>query len=182
MDDGICLNFSTLYWGTGVYVLNMSVMNNSTRLITRRPFSVDLFYELIGKYNIRFLYTPASYALGITSDPRAKQVNLSSIKFWALGASNVSESIRDSVDELLKLTGGRSFNFYGTSESGFLAADFFKRKPNAVGKIAINMQARIVDENGEPLQVGEHGEVVVKSVGIPFLVSFGMLFNAGVRK
>lgn len=170
-DEGICLNISTLYWGTGVYVLNMSVMNNSTRLITRRPFSVDLFYDLIGKYKIKFLYTPASYALGITSDLRAKQTDLSSIKFWALGASNVSECIRDAVDELLKPTGGRSYNFYGTSESGFLAADFLKRKANAVGKVATNMQVRIVDEDGQPLQVDEHGEVVVKSVGIPFLVS-----------
>lgn len=149
----------------------MSVMNNSTRLTTRRAFSVDLFYELIGKYKIKFLYTPASYALGVTSDPRAKQIDLSSIKLWALGASNVSESIRDAVDELLRPTGGRSYNFYGTSESGFLAADFLKRKPNAIGKVATNMQVRILDEDGEPLQVGEHGELVVKSIGIPFLVS-----------
>ncbi|EAT46129.1 AAEL002668-PA [Aedes aegypti] len=169
LSDEICLNFSTLYWGTGVYVLNMSVMNNTTRLITRRPFSVDLFYELIAKYPIKFLYTPASYALGITSDPRAKQSNLSSIKVWALGASNVSESIRDAVDELLKPSGGRSYNFYGTSESGFLAADFMRRKANAVGQVATNMQVRIVDEDGQPLQVGEIGELVIKSIGIPFL-------------
>ncbi|XP_019539911.3 probable 4-coumarate--CoA ligase 3 [Aedes albopictus] len=165
----ICLNFSTLYWGTGVYVLNMSVMNDGTRLITRRPFSVDLFYELIAKYRIRFLYTPASYALGITSDARAGEMDFSSIKFWALGASSVSEAIRDAVDGLLKPSGGRSYNFYGTSESGFLAADFMRRKANAVGQVGTNMQVRIVDEDGEPLQVGETGELVVKSIGIPFL-------------
>ncbi|KAL1390300.1 hypothetical protein pipiens_012446 [Culex pipiens pipiens] len=167
-DDGICLNFSTLYWGTGVYVLNMAVMNNSTRLITRRPFSTDLFFELIRKYKIRFLYTPASYAAAIASDPRVAGTDLTSIKFWALGASNVSESIRDTVDELVR-GHGRSYNFYGTSESGFLAADFFKRKPNAVGKVGTNMQVRILDEDGNPLGVGEQGEVVVQSLGIKFL-------------
>ncbi|XP_055543930.1 probable 4-coumarate--CoA ligase 3 [Wyeomyia smithii] len=167
-EDGICLNFSTLYWGTGVYVLNMAVMNDSTRLITRRPFSVDLFFELIEKYKIRFLYTPASYATAIIGDPRAAGTDLSSIKVWALGASNVSETIRDAVDAALKPT-GRSYNFYGTSECGFLAADFLKRKPNAVGKVGTNMQVRIISDSGEPLGVGEQGEVVVKSVGIPFL-------------
>ncbi|XP_062552732.1 probable 4-coumarate--CoA ligase 3 [Armigeres subalbatus] len=168
-DEGICLNFSTLYWGTGVYVLNMSIMNDSTRLITRRPFSVDLFYELIARYPIKFFYTPASYALGITSDPRSRATDFSSIKVWALGASSVSESIRDAVDELLKANGGRSYNFYGTSECGFLAADFLKRKANAVGKVATNMQARIVDEDEQPLEMNQVGELVVKSVGIPFL-------------
>lgn len=152
-------------------MLNMAVMNNSTRLITRHPFSVDLFFELIQKYRIRFLYTPASHAAAIAGDPRAKQTDLSSIKIWALGASNVSESIRDTVDDLLRPT-GRSYNFYGTSESGFLAADFLRRKPNAVGKVGTNMQVRILGEDGEPLGVGEQGEVVVKSVGIPFLVSW----------
>ncbi|XP_055632707.1 probable 4-coumarate--CoA ligase 3, partial [Toxorhynchites rutilus septentrionalis] len=169
LDDGICLSFSTLYWGTGVYLLNMAVMNNSTRLVTRQPFSVNLFFELIRMYPIKFLYTPASHAAAIAGDPRVKQTDMSSIKIWALGASSVSESIRDAVDDLLKLTGGRSYNFYGTSESGFLAADFFRRKPNAVGKVGTNMQVRILDEAGEPLGVGEQGEVVVKSVGIPFL-------------
>ncbi|XP_058839555.1 probable 4-coumarate--CoA ligase 1 [Topomyia yanbarensis] len=167
-DDGICLNFSTLYWGTGVYVLNMSVMNNSTRLITRRTFSVDLFFELIQKYKIKFFYTPASYAAAIIADPRVRKTDMSSIKFWALGASSVSETIRDAVDDVLKPT-GRSYNFYGTSECGFLAADFLKRKPNAVGKVGTNMQVRILSDDGEPLGVGEQGEVVVKSVGIPFI-------------
>ncbi|XP_055594638.1 probable 4-coumarate--CoA ligase 2 [Uranotaenia lowii] len=168
-DDGISLNFSTLYWGTGVYVLNMSIMNNCTRLITRRQFSADLFFELIEKFPIKFLYTPASFAASIAADPRAAKTNLSSIKVWALGASNVSECIRDEVDILLKPQGGRSYNFYGTSESGFIAADFIKRKPKAVGRVGINMQVRTLDESDRPLEVEEQGEVVVKSVGIPFL-------------
>ncbi|XP_058816395.1 uncharacterized protein LOC131679677 [Topomyia yanbarensis] len=157
---GLVFNFSPLYWATGLYFLVYSLVNGDPRLITRKSFSENVFYDLLEKYPIRFLFTPPSYAYLALRHPRAKTAKWSSIAFWTLGGSFAPETIRDAIDNVLP--NGRSFTGLGNSEIGSITSDMWKRKPKSAGQLLPNMFAKIIDEDGNALTNGEQGELLLK--------------------
>ncbi|XP_039432015.1 uncharacterized protein LOC120414768 [Culex pipiens pallens] len=154
------LNFSYLFWVSGFYTMIMSLLNCTTRLITRSPFSADLCFDLLEKYPVDYIFTPPSYANILLIHPRLKTVDFSSIKLWAFSGSFLPAKIRDPIAALLP--NGRTMNGYGNTEIGGFATDIMKQKPLSVGTLMANVKAKIVDDNGNNLCNGEQGEVVVK--------------------
>uniref|UniRef100_A0A8W7PD93 AMP-dependent synthetase/ligase domain-containing protein n=1 Tax=Anopheles coluzzii TaxID=1518534 RepID=A0A8W7PD93_ANOCL len=159
-------NFSPLYWGTGVYVLLSTFASGSTRLITRRLFSEETFFEAVEKYRANFVFMQPSYANQILRHKRALQVDYSSLWALAFGGSYVSEGLRDQFDRLLP--NGRTYNTVGTSEVGWATNDIAKRKPGSVGTPVVNVSVKIVDDDGNDLGVGEKGHVMLKGAE-PFI-------------
>ncbi|XP_041776994.1 probable 4-coumarate--CoA ligase 3 [Anopheles merus] len=159
-------NFSPLYWGTGVYVLLSTFASVSTRLITRRLFSEETFFEAVEKYRANFVFMQPSYANQILRHKRASQVDYSSLWALAFGGSYVSEGLRDQFDRLLP--NGRTYNTVGTSEVGWATNDIAKRKPGSVGTPVVNVSVKIVDDDGNDLGTGEKGHVMLKGAE-PFI-------------
>uniref|UniRef100_A0A182Y9R1 Uncharacterized protein n=1 Tax=Anopheles stephensi TaxID=30069 RepID=A0A182Y9R1_ANOST len=159
-------NFSPLYWGTGVFMMLSTFSGPSTRLITRRPFSEEAFFEAVEKYRANFVFMPPSYASQIVRHERVAQVDFSSLRMLSLGGSYVSDGLRDRLDRLLP--NGRTYNSVGTSEIGWVTSDFGKRKPGSVGTPTVNITIKIVDDAGNDLGVGEKGHVLIKGPE-PFL-------------
>ncbi|XP_053686050.1 probable 4-coumarate--CoA ligase 1 [Sabethes cyaneus] len=157
---GLVFNFSPLYWATGLFLLMHSLINGDPRLITRKPFSEDIFFDLLEKYPIRLIFTPPCYAQLALRHSRAETANWSNITIWALGGSLVSEILRGELDK--KLPNGRSGNWLGNSEIGGICTDIRKRKPYSVGQLMANISAKIVDENGNAVDNGKHGELLLK--------------------
>lgn len=52
-DDGgfVSLTFSSLYWFSGVWAV-MSSVYKGTRIFTARPFSEEVFFELVEKFKV----------------------------------------------------------------------------------------------------------------------------------
>ncbi|XP_055533050.1 probable 4-coumarate--CoA ligase 1 [Wyeomyia smithii] len=157
---GLVFNFSPLYWATGLFLLMHSLINGDPRLITRKAFSEDVFFDLLEKYPIRLIFTPPCYAQLALRHPRAEMTNWSNITIWALGGSLVSEILREELDK--RLPNGRSSNWLGNSEIGGICVDIRKRKPYSVGQLMANISAKIVDENGNAMDIGKHGELLLK--------------------
>ncbi|XP_052897771.1 uncharacterized protein LOC128304605 [Anopheles moucheti] len=162
----IVFNFSPLYWGTGIYTLLSTFSSASIRLITRRPFSEETFFEAVEKYRVNFVFMPPSYASQVVRHERVTQVDFSSLRMLSLGGCYVSDALRDKLDVLLP--NGRTYNSVGTSEIGWVSADFGKRKPGSVGTPAVNIAIKIVDDAGNDLGVGEKGQVLIKGAE-PFI-------------
>ncbi|XP_053664182.1 uncharacterized protein LOC128713348 [Anopheles marshallii] len=159
-------NFSPLYWGTGIYLLLSTFSSASTRLITRRPFSAETFFEAVEKYRANMVFMPPSYASQVALHERVAQVDFSSLRMLAMGGSYVSDALRDKLDQLLP--NGRTYNTVGTSEIGWVSTDFGKRKPGSVGTPVVNIAIKIIDDAGNDLGVGEKGHVLIKGPE-PFL-------------
>ncbi|XP_058815928.1 uncharacterized protein LOC131679252 [Topomyia yanbarensis] len=157
---GLAFNFSALYWASGVYFLLHSLVNGDPRLITRKSFSADAFYDLLEKYPIRCFLTPPAYAHLLLRDPRAKTAKWSSIAVWSIGGSFVPEKIRCAIDNVLP--NGKTCIGYGNSETAGATFDMWKQKPNSVGLLMPNFNAKIVDEDGNSLTNGKQGELLLK--------------------
>ncbi|XP_053661561.1 probable 4-coumarate--CoA ligase 1 [Anopheles marshallii] len=157
-------SFSAIYWLTGFNAMVNVFFNGGYRVITRKPFNVQQFYDAIEKCRANTVFTPPAHASAVLAHPRLKTVDFSSIRSWVVGGSSVPEQLRDRIDELLAPTGGRSLNVFGSSEVGGVALDWMKRKPGTVGPLMPNVKVRIVGEDGHRLGVGEQGELLIKGV------------------
>ncbi|MDA1097461.1 MAG: long-chain-fatty-acid--CoA ligase [Proteobacteria bacterium] len=107
-----------------------------------------------------FLAVPAM-AMALTADPDWAGVDLSSLRLVGLGSSAVPEAVlRAFLDRGVPAT-----QVYGLTESAPVAiclpvADAWSRM-GSCGKSALHCQARIVDDNGEPVAAGMRGEIVL---------------------
>ncbi|KAL1378377.1 hypothetical protein pipiens_015619 [Culex pipiens pipiens] len=72
----------------------------------------------------------------------------------------LSPKVRDAI--AAKLPNGVTMNYYGNSEIGGFAGDIMKQKPQSVGILQTNIKAKVVDDDGEVLNNGEQGELLVK--------------------
>ncbi|XP_055531328.1 probable 4-coumarate--CoA ligase 1 [Wyeomyia smithii] len=157
---GLIFCFSPLFWGTGLYCLLFSITIGEPRLITRKPFSEDLFFDLMQQYPISNVFTQPAYAQMLLRHRRVNTIDWSNLESWSFGGSFVTEEVRDAIDALLP--NGRSYITYGVSEIGASTVDLFGRKANSAGQVAPNISAKIVDEDGTALGIGEHGELLLR--------------------
>ncbi|XP_053699103.1 uncharacterized protein LOC128746077 [Sabethes cyaneus] len=160
MNSGIIFAFSPLFWGTGLCCLLLSLTIGDARLITRRPFSEDTFFELMQHYPVNIVCISPSYIHLLMRDKRTKTMDWSYLKVWVFVGSYVSENIRNYFDDLLP--NGRSVIIYGLSETGTVAGDLFGRRSHSTGQLLPNVSAKIVDEVGTALSNGERGELLVQ--------------------
>uniref|UniRef100_A0A8D8JBA1 Probable 4-coumarate--CoA ligase 3 n=1 Tax=Culex pipiens TaxID=7175 RepID=A0A8D8JBA1_CULPI len=153
----LLFNFSPLYWISGLHSLGLSLIHGIPRVITRKPFSEDTFFDLFEKYPIDYFFTPPSHAHLLLQHPRFKTADFSRVRTWLVGGSPVPDTLRDTLET--KLPNGKTVMILGTSEIGFVTTDFFKRKPLSVGMAAPNVRIKIVNEVGKALNNGERGEI-----------------------
>uniref|UniRef100_A0A182QIE9 AMP-dependent synthetase/ligase domain-containing protein n=1 Tax=Anopheles farauti TaxID=69004 RepID=A0A182QIE9_9DIPT len=156
--------FSSLYWTTGFTFLLGPFFSGGIRLFTRNAFNEDDLFTAIEKHRATVIFTPPASVSAMLAHPKTKSADFSSVRFWITGGSYVPEGLRDRMDALLAPTGGRLLNGIGPTETGLIAIDLVRRKPNAIGPLMPNIMVRIVDESGTRLGVGEPGELLVKSV------------------
>ncbi|XP_058452864.1 uncharacterized protein LOC131431270 [Malaya genurostris] len=167
--DYVYLAIGSIHWISVAFTHDMAIFYDSVVVITRKPFSEDLFFDLIEKYRINGLNGPPVFAHALARHPRAKSADLSSLKLWGIGGYFVSDDIRDAVDALLP--GGKSYTIYASTECALIAADLLQRKRGAVGPVLSNLEIKIVDDEGRSLGVGEQGELWIKR-SPPFLGYF----------
>ena len=48
----VTINFSSLYWISGVFVMLASAMNGCTRIITTQSFTPERFFEIVRKHKV----------------------------------------------------------------------------------------------------------------------------------
>ncbi|XP_055524926.1 probable 4-coumarate--CoA ligase 3 [Wyeomyia smithii] len=162
----LIFNFSPLYWGTGLFSLLNSVSTGTTRAITRSSFNEDTFYDILERLKPTQFFTPPSHAILLLNHPRAESADFSSLRSWGLSGSHASPRLRRLLEA--KLPNGKTSNSYASSETGLIAMEFGKRKDGSVGQLMPHLNAKVVDECGMAVGIGEHGELLI-STRIPFM-------------
>jgi fatty-acyl-CoA synthase len=108
--------------------------------------------------------------IALLRHPDFDRHDLSSLRAGYYGASIMPTAV---IEELMhRLPAMRLFNFYGQTEMAPVAtilkpADQL-RKLGSAGRPALNVETRVVDDNDQPVAVGEVGEIVHRS---PHLIS-----------
>ena len=119
----------------------------------------------IEKYKANHMFAPPTVWIGLLNHPEFKNYNLGSLKKGAYGASIMPMEV---IRQLRRtFTGMRLWNYYGQTEMSPVAAilkpDDQFAKSGSAGKPVINVETRLMDDNGKFVRVGEVGEIVHRS-------------------
>ncbi|XP_058443734.1 uncharacterized protein LOC131425681 [Malaya genurostris] len=168
-DRVLCL--SSLYWISGLATLLTATASGSTRLITTKPFTARMMIALMEQYRVNMIFFPPSHALAILNEPTVGMADFSSLRLVMCGGGPVSANLKRSFE--MYLSKGQFVVAYGMSEVGGLAAiSDVAYKDGSVGVLSNQVKAKILDDDGNLVDIGEKGELLIKKSFV-FMEYFG---------
>lgn len=146
-----------VFLGPAIYV-------GATNVITAAP-TPDNIIRLVRSRGITSFFAPPTVWIAILRDPGATLEALGSLMKGYYGASIMPvEVLRELIERFPAL---RLWNLYGQTEIAPVATVLKPHeqlaKAGSAGRPALNIETRVVNDDGEPVAVGEIGEVVHRS-------------------
>ncbi len=151
-----------VFLGPSIYVGGENIITSDTR-----PESL---LRLLDTHRVTSFFAPPTVWIALLRSPLFDVADLSSLRKGYYGASKMPVAVLAEMQARLPQT--RLWNFYGQTEMAPLATvlkpEDQLRKAGSAGRPALNVETRIVDEEGRDVEVGEIGEIVHRS---PHLMS-----------
>ena len=136
----------------------------ATNVIMHKADPLEMI-RLIEKYQITHMFAPPTVWIGILNHPEFKNYNHTSLKKAAYGASIMPVEIIKQLS--VTFHGLKLWNYYGQTEMGPVATILKPEdqllKPGSAGKPVLNVETRLMDDDGKFVPLGEVGEIVHRS-------------------
>lgn len=151
-----------------LHLFMMAGMYVGATLVLTPTFTPDLLIDTVEKEKTtHFFGAPVAYLL-TAGQPRLKEADLSSMKWWVYGGAPLSANEVKMVKTAFKTD--NLICVYGLTEAGpsgsLLLADEHAAKAGSIGRRApLHTELRIVNEQGEDVATGEIGEIVLLGEG-----------------
>ena len=144
--------------------LGPSIYAGGTNVITATP-SPDTIIGHISRRGITSFFAPPTVWIAILRDPSSTSEAMATLKKGYYGASIMPvEILRELIQRFPDL---RLWNLYGQTEiapvATVLRPEEQLAKAGSAGRPALNVETRVVDDEGHDVAVGEIGEVVHRS-------------------
>jgi fatty-acyl-CoA synthase len=111
------------------------------------------------------MFAPPTVWIGILNHPEFRNYNHTSLKKAAYGASIMPVEIIKQLSVVFH--GLKLWNYYGQTEMGPVATILKPEdqllKPGSAGKPVLNVETRLMDDDGKFVPLGEIGEIVHRS-------------------
>ncbi|ADG07298.1 acyl-CoA synthetase [Kyrpidia tusciae] len=122
----------------------------------------ELVMETVSRERVTQLFCPPTVWISLLRHPRFDEYDLSSLQKCYYGAAIMPVEVLKELTR--RLPGARFWNAYGQTEVAPLAMilrpEDQLRKPGAAGKPCINVESKIVDDEGREVPPGTVGEIV----------------------
>jgi long-chain acyl-CoA synthetase len=172
-EEDVILNTQPLSHGAGFFVLPYFIKGATNVLIPE--FKPSLVFETIEREKVTVLKLVPSMLYQLMGSPEKTQYNLSSLHSIIYGGSPIAVP---RLIEAIQFFGKKLVQLYGQAEAPMCISTLSKRdhiiegadevvkRLSSAGKPCVNVEVRIVDENGRDVQPGEVGEVIVRGYHI----------------
>lgn len=158
----VIFSFSTLYWGSGLVTMLLCALTGSTRVMTNKLFTPELFLEIIERHKVSFIIAgPSVLAMTLYSEEITK-ANLDSVKIVSVGGSAIPDQIMTDFRNFLPKQALLSIS-YGMTEICQTIAKGSGNNSGGIGMLAFNSMVKIVDEDGNNLGIDQQGEICLQS-------------------
>lgn len=165
-EDDVLLLVLPLFHIFGLNVtLGLLVLNQATGVLVDRFEPVPTLRAIV-EHKVSVVFgAPTMYAAWV-SVPGADQYDLSRVRLAISGAAPLATDVLRSFYDLF---GVRVYEGYGLTETAptlWSNRMTEKPRPGSVGKPLPEVEFRLVDENGDDVELGDPGEVVVKGPNV----------------
>ncbi len=151
-----------VFLGPSIYVGGENIITSDTR--------AECLLRLLEAHRVTSFFAPPTIWISLLRSPLFDRTDLSSLRKGYYGASIMPVAVLEEMRARLPHT--RLWNFYGQTEMAPLATvlkpEDQLRKAGSAGRAALNVETRIVNEQGLDVEIGEIGEIVHRS---PHLLS-----------
>ncbi|KUI54108.1 putative 4-coumarate--CoA ligase 1 [Cytospora mali] len=137
------------------------------QLVIMSRFDLEKACQAIQDFKITYAYVPPPVVLALGKNPAVDKYDLTTLKYLHCGAAPLPSELIDLVWSRLKVAVKQG---YGLSEVSAIShaqmPEEWAKFKTSVGKLAPNMQAKVVDTQGNEVTLGEEGELWLKGPNI----------------
>lgn len=158
----IRLSFNGLGGIAAIRFLLIAPLNGYVRIVNPGSFSPERFFDLVKRFKVTFVNgCTAPIIAQLLSHPHIGSADLSSVKRIIVGFSKIS--LKLIVEMNKRLPNGKCSPIYGMSElAGQVAINLQHSRNDCVGQLINGAEAKVVNEEGKRLGVGEIGELCIR--------------------
>jgi len=162
-DGGLHLTVADTGWAKAVWgkIYGQWICGSAVFVYDYIKFDPKRLLQMIEKYKITtFCAPPTIYRFLIKED--LSQYDLKSLKYCVVAGEPLNPEV---YHQFLKATGIKLMEGYGQTELTLTVATFpwMEPKPGSMGKPAPGYDVDIVDDNGHTCDIGEEGQIVVRT-------------------
>lgn len=145
--------------------LGLTLLNAATALLVERFEPLEAL-RAIGDHKITVIFGAPTMYVAWVETPGVDQYDLSSVRLAISGAAALSEEV---LHEFRSMFGVDIFEGYGMTETAptlttnRMAAE---PKPGSIGKPLPGVELRLVDEQGNDVELGDPGEILVRGPNV----------------
>ena len=159
--DDIMLIVLPLFHSGGLFIQASPILYKGATMIIHPKFNPSNTYRDIERFKVtKFLGVPTVYKALLNTDA-AKGRDLSSLKVCAIGGEKTTPELMDRC----KTAGFSLRQIMGQTETSILlwaSEEESLRKPGTVGRPVFHAEVTLVDGDGNQVQPGKVGEILVK--------------------
>ncbi len=160
--DSLHLTLADTGWGKAVWgkLYGQWIAGANVFVYDYEKFAPVDVLHMIQKYGITsFCAPPTVFRFLIRED--ISKFDLSSLKYCTIAGEALNPSV---FEQWYKLTGIKLMEGFGQTETTLTVATYpwIEPKPGSMGKKGPVYDIDLVDENGDPVEDGVHGEIVVR--------------------
>ncbi len=163
--DEVQLAVLPLAHSFGLLVSNVAYLSGAT-IVMQPRFDTGAVLAAIERYRITgFAGVPAMF-VALLYSPDAGKYNTSSLQYCVSGSAPLPVAILQGFEQKF---GCRILEGYGLTEASAALTGHSREmevRPGSVGKPLAGVEIQIVDENDQPLPVGEVGEVIARGPNV----------------
>jgi cyclohexanecarboxylate-CoA ligase len=164
LDDSlIIMTAQTSMHYVGLVMTYLTALTLGGTAVTADTWDPGLYLDLMAEHAVTMYYGSPPYAREISEEQQARPRKLPSLNIFVSGSAPVPPHLVERVSETL---GVRVYALWGMTENGGVTMtrpeDPPERAGESDGTVVAGMQARVVDENNEPVPAGEVGQLQVR--------------------
>lgn len=160
--DDVILCFSNLSTLTGFTTFLYSILNNSKRIITHKPFHEEYLLNIVEDYQVTKVFTTVSEFTRVANATTLAKRNLKSIRTFVVGGGYVCSELIMRLQKFIP-NGVVIINYTITEFEGIAVQNpNAQLNPSSVGKPLENTFVKVIDAMGQDLGSEKTGEICLK--------------------
>lgn len=136
------------------------MINGSIRVITTEVFTPELYIRLVEQNKVTVALNAPHHLSSLAKSTAIQQANMSSVKCQIATGGHTPYQVQQLFNS--RLPNGRTVALYGMSEAASgITANLIDK--DTAGQLISGFSAKIIDDDGNRLGVGEDGEICMKT-------------------